>query len=63
MAKPILCIAPAYAYKPLELYKGLGNDGAIITFPAVNMTMDLIIRPENFPVTLVKIREHGFGIV
>ncbi|MFM6957981.1 MAG: putative solute-binding protein [Acinetobacter sp.] len=40
--------APAYAYKPLELYKGLGNDGAIITFPAVNMTMDLIIRPEKF---------------
>lgn len=40
--------APAYAYKPLEIYKGLGNDGAIITFPAVNMTMDLIIRPEKF---------------
>ncbi len=40
--------APAYAYKPLELFKGLGNDGAIITFPAVNMTMDLIIRPEKF---------------
>ena len=40
--------APAYAYKPLELYKGLGNEGAIITFPAVNMTMDLIIRPEKF---------------
>jgi len=40
--------APIYAYKPLELYKGLGNDGAIITFPAVNMTMDLIIRPEKF---------------
>ena len=40
--------APAYAYKPLELHKGLGNDGAIITFPAVNMTMDLIIRPEKF---------------
>lgn len=40
--------APAYAYKPLELDKGLGNDGAIITFPAVNMTMDLIIRPDKF---------------
>lgn len=45
--------APAYAYKPLELYKGLGNDGAIIQFPAVNMTMDLIIRPEKF--------SSGFG--
>lgn len=42
--------APAYAYKPLEIYKGLGNDGAIITFPAVNMTMDLIIRPEKFTI-------------
>ncbi len=40
--------APAYAYKPLELDKGLGHDGAIITFPAVNMTMDLIIRPDKF---------------
>ncbi|WP_043972511.1 MULTISPECIES: putative solute-binding protein [Acinetobacter] len=40
--------APAYAYKPLELYKGLGNEGAIITFPAVNMTMDLIIRSDKF---------------
>ena len=40
--------APAYAYKSLELYKGLGEDGAIITFPAVNMTIDLIIRPEKF---------------
>lgn len=40
--------APAYAYKPLELDKGLDNDGAIITFPAVNMTMDLIIRPDKF---------------
>ncbi|KYQ83920.1 RND transporter [Acinetobacter sp. NRRL B-65365] len=40
--------APAYAYKPLEIYKGLGTDGAIITFPAVNMTMDLIIRPKKF---------------
>jgi len=40
--------APAYAYKPLELDKGLGHDGAIITFPAVNMTMDIIIRPDKF---------------
>ena len=45
--------APAYAYKPLELFKGLGHEGAIITFPAVNMTMDLIIRPEKF--------SSGFG--
>lgn len=40
--------APAYAYKPLEIHKGLGANGAIITFPALNMTMDLIIRPKEF---------------
>ncbi len=24
--------APAYAYKPLEIYKGLGNNGAMFNF-------------------------------
>lgn len=47
-AQADIMAAPAYAYKPLELYKGLGNEGAIITFPAVNMTMDLIIRSDKF---------------
>lgn len=41
--------SPAYAYKPLEIYKGLGNTGGIINLPVVNVTTDLIIRPDRFP--------------
>lgn len=41
--------APAYAYKPLEMSKGLGANGIIINLPVVNVTMDLVIRPDSFP--------------
>ncbi|CAB1206369.1 putative solute-binding protein [Acinetobacter bouvetii] len=41
--------APAYAFKPLEIYKGLGTTGTMINFPVVNVTADLIIRPDQFP--------------
>ena len=41
--------APAYAFKPLEIYKGMGPKGAMIDFPVVNVTADLIIRPDKFP--------------
>lgn len=41
--------APAYAYKPLEIEKGLGSRGAMLNFPVVNVTADLIVRPERFP--------------
>ena len=41
--------APAYAYKPLEIEKGLGSKGAMLNFPVVNVTADLIVRPERFP--------------
>jgi hypothetical protein len=40
---------PAMAFKPLELYKGLRDNGAIIRFPVVQVTGDVIIRPEKFP--------------
>ena len=45
--------APAYAYKPLEIYKGLGENGAMFNFPVLHVTSDFIIRPEQFP--------EGFG--
>lgn len=45
--------APGYAFKPLEIYKGLGNKGAMFTFPVVNVTGDLILRQAKFP--------EGFG--
>ena len=41
--------APAYAYKPLKIEKGLGSKGAMLNFPVVNVTADLIVRPERFP--------------
>lgn len=41
--------APAYAFKPLEIYKGLGSKGGMIDFPVVNVTADLILRQNEFP--------------
>ncbi|NUG02305.1 putative solute-binding protein [Acinetobacter oleivorans] len=42
--------APAYAYKPLEIGKGVGTKGAMFTFPVVNVTGDLIARSDKFPI-------------
>lgn len=44
-----LVAAPAYAFKPLEIYKGLGTKGGMIDFPVVNVTADLILRQNKFP--------------
>ncbi|EJB8465832.1 RND transporter [Acinetobacter baumannii] len=41
--------APAYAYKPLEIGKGVVVKGAMFTFPVVNVTGDLIARSDKFP--------------
>lgn len=41
--------APAYAFKPLELYKGIGTKGAMVNFPIVMITGNAIIHPEKFP--------------
>ncbi|MBQ0714529.1 MAG: hypothetical protein KBT61_05340 [Paraperlucidibaca sp.] len=41
--------APAMAYKPLELYKGLGKDGAIVRFPIIQLTFQLFIDKTKFP--------------
>ena len=41
--------SPAYAFKPLEIERGIANSGAMFSFPVVNITGDLIIRPEKFP--------------
>ena len=44
---------PAMAFKPMELYKGIGDKGAVIRFPVIQVTGDILIRPEKFP--------DGFG--
>lgn len=41
--------APAAAYKPLELYKGLGTAGAIVRFPVAVLTYQLIVNKSKFP--------------
>ena len=44
--------APALAYEPMEMYKGLEPNGGIINWPKLQITMQLIIRwkkvPEDF---------------
>lgn len=41
--------APAIAYQPLELYKGIGNKGGIYRFPLVQLTANILIRKDKFP--------------
>lgn len=41
--------SPALAYKPLELYKGLGAKGAVVRFPIAQLTFQMIINKDKFP--------------
>lgn len=45
--------APGIAFKPFEMYKGLGTTGAIYRFPLIQLTGHMIVRSEKFP--------DGFG--
>lgn len=45
--------APATAYEPLELYRGIGDKGGIIDFPLAQLTLQLVLRHDRFP--------EGFG--
>lgn len=44
-----IVVAPIYAYKPMELYKGLGSKGGIARFPVIQLTFQLVLRQQNFP--------------
>lgn len=46
--------APAAAYKPLELYRGIGSKGAINRFPIVILSYQMVINTGKFPT--------GFGL-
>lgn len=48
-----IAYAPAVAYQPFEMYKGLGAQGGIYRFPLAQMNFQMIIRHERFP--------EGFG--
>lgn len=41
--------APAVAFEPLELYKGVGTRGGIIKFSMAQLTIQLLIRHARFP--------------
>lgn len=41
--------APAIAYQPLELYKGIGTKGGMYRFPLAQLTANLIVWKDRFP--------------
>lgn len=41
--------APAYAYKPLEIQKGIEKNGGMFNFPVLHVTVDFVIHPDKFP--------------
>ncbi len=45
--------APTLAYKPLELHKGIGKNGAMVRFPILILTYQVILNRTKFP--------EGFG--
>jgi hypothetical protein len=54
--------APAAAFKPLELQKGLGTKGAIVNYPILQVTGNIIIRPDKFPAGLVRNLVNGWSV-
>lgn len=46
--------APTLAYKPLELHRGIGKNGAIARFPILILTYQVIVNKTKFP--------EGFGL-
>lgn len=58
--------APAMAYQPMELYKGIGKQGGIIRFPLLQATGTLLIRRDlllpkipDLDTRLVQVRDYG----
>lgn len=45
--------APALAYKPLEMYKGLANNGGILSYNLAYLDFQMVIHKDRFP--------EGFG--
>lgn len=54
--------APALAYKPLELHKGVGKKGAVVRFPILILTAQMAINQSKFPAGFgQKSREYWFA--
>lgn len=41
--------APSIAYKPLELYRGIGDSGSVVRFPIMILTYQMIFNKTRFP--------------
>ncbi len=41
--------APTIAYRPFELFRGLGSKGAVVRFPLTISTYQMVIRPAKYP--------------
>lgn len=41
--------APAAAYLPLEIYRGVGAHGAVVDLPVAQLSLQLVLRHERFP--------------
>lgn len=48
-----IVIAPVTAYRPLELYRGLGSKGGIIDYVLAQVSLQVVLHPDRFP--------QGFG--
>ncbi|MED5373311.1 MAG: putative solute-binding protein [Myxococcota bacterium] len=48
-----VCYAPATAYNPLELHRGIGSTGGVIRYPVTQLTLQILVRKDAFP--------EGFG--
>lgn len=44
-----IVIAPATAYRPLELYRGLGKTGGIVDFVLAQVSLQIVIHSDRFP--------------
>jgi hypothetical protein len=44
-----IVVAPSTAYRPLELYRGLGSKGGIIDYVLAQVSLQVLIHPERFP--------------
>jgi len=57
-----IAYAPAIAYQPFEMYKGLGKTGGIYHFSLAQMNFQLVIRHDKFPDNFgQKSREYAFA--
>lgn len=57
-----IAYAPAIAYEPFEMYKGMGDNGGILRFNLAQMNGQLILRKDKFPEDFgQKSREYAYN--